>query len=79
MHREWCLKGKPQVELMPKKKEFKYKETGYELRPLRMIYADIECYINKNDDNMHMPAAVACHSLWHSHFENRNAREQTAM
>ena len=79
VHREWCLKGKPQIELMPRTLEFLYKPSGFKLQPLRMIYADIECYTDKDDDNKHMPAAVAYRPVWHRHYENRNEREQTAM
>jgi ssDNA-binding Zn-finger/Zn-ribbon topoisomerase 1 len=67
-HYEWCKRGKLQMERMPKDKEFSYRENGDELSPLRVIYADIECYI---DDNIHRPAAISCYEVWHDHFRSR--------
>ena len=67
-HYEWCKRGKLQMERMPTEKEFLYKDNGDELSPLRVIYADIECYI---DNNEHKPAAISCYEVWHSHFQNK--------
>ena len=41
-HYEWCVQGKPQIEEMPKQKEFSYKSFGQELSPVKVIYADAE-------------------------------------
>ena len=68
-HYEWCKRGKLQMERMPKDKIFSYRENGSELSPLRVIYADIECYI---DDNIHKPAAISCYEVWHNHFQSKN-------
>ena len=68
-HYEWCARGKLQIERMPKDKLFCYKENGDELSPLRVIYADIECFI---EDGEHKPAAIACYEAWHSNYKNRN-------
>ena len=66
-HYEWCKRGKLQVEKMPKEINFGYKESGDELSPLRVIYADIECFI---ENGVHKPAAIACYEVWHYHFNN---------
>ena len=68
-HYEWCKRGKLQIERMPKDKIFSYRDNGEELSPLRVIYADIECYI---DENIHKPAAIACYEVWHNSFKHRN-------
>ena len=68
-HYEWCSRGKLQVEKMPKDIYFNYRENGDELSPVRVIYADIECYI---DDNTHKPAAIACYEVWHKDLNRQN-------
>ena len=64
-HFEWCVRGKLQVEEMPKEKEFSYQVDGHELSPMRIVYSDIECYIDPNTDKTHFPAAVGCRVVWH--------------
>ena len=54
---------------MPKDKLFTYRENGDELSPIRVIYADIECYI---DDTEHKPAAIACYEVWHKDVNRQN-------
>ena len=68
-HYEWCARGKLQVEKMPKDTLFRYQENGDELSPIRVMYADIECYI---DDGTHKPAAIACYEVWHKHLNRQN-------
>ena len=73
-HYEWCKRGKLQMERMPKDKIFSHRDNGDELSPLRVIYADIECYI---DDIIHKPAAISCYEVWHDHFRNRQNKMHT--
>ena len=68
-HFEWCVRGKAQIETMPKNKEFSYTTFGHELSPLRVLYADAECYIEP-ETQAHLPAAVGCYEVWHSHHHN---------
>ena len=68
-HYEWCSRGKLQVEKMPKDILFKYLENGDELSPIRVIYADIECYI---EEDTHKPAAIACYEVWHKDVNRQN-------
>ena len=68
-HYEWCLRGKLQVEKMPKDINFSYKENGDELSPIRVIYADIECFI---EEDSHKPAAIACYEVWHKDLKRQN-------
>ena len=63
-HYEWCRRGKPQIEEMPAECEYKYKSLGNELSPIRVVYADAECYIDK-DTEAHVPAAVGMYDAWH--------------
>ena len=63
-HYEWCRRGKPQIEMMPSTAQYSYKSWGNELSPIRVVYADIECYIQKKT-NVHMPAAVGIYDAWH--------------
>lgn len=63
-HYEWCRRGKPQIELMPSNCEYKYASLGNELSPLRVVYADAECFIEK-ETNIHVPAAVGMYDAWH--------------
>ena len=39
---------------MPKDKTFKYKEQGYELSPMRVVYADAECMTDFSDKIKHI-------------------------
>ena len=73
-HYEWCKRGKLQIEAMPKEKEFSYHDNGDELSPLRVIYADIECYI---DNDVHKPAAISCYEVWHEHFQQKRNKLHT--
>ena len=54
---------------MPKDTLFRYQENGDELSPIRVMYADIECYI---DDGTHKPAAIACYEVWHKDLNRQN-------
>ena len=67
IHFEWCVRGKAQIEEMPKEKEYNYKSFGHELSPIRVIYADAECFIDP-ETRAHHPAAVACYEVWHPHI-----------
>ena len=73
-HFIWCAKGKLQIESMPSQKEFRYVSRGHELSPVKVIYADIECFIN--DDKIHEPAALAYYEVWHSHFQSHSNNSQ---
>ena len=64
VHYEWCSRGKAQIEEMPKSKEFGYTNLGHELSPLRVVYADAECYIDP-ETQRHMPAAFGMYEAWH--------------
>lgn len=68
-HYEWCARGKIQIEKMPKEINFQYKDCGEELKPIRVIYADIECFI---DDDIHKPAAISCYEVWHDDINIKN-------
>ena len=70
IHFEWCRKGKAQIETMPKKKEFRHTSFGHELSPLRVIYADAECYIEP-ETKAHLPAAIGYYEVWHSHHSHQ--------
>ena len=70
-HYQHCSQGKLQLETMPTCKEYYYSEFGNELSPCKVVYADIECYID-NSTATHHPAAIAAYEVWHSHF----SREQ---
>lgn len=63
-HYEWCRRGKPQIEIMPTASEYMYRSLDNELSPLRVIYADTECYIEK-ESRVHVPAAVGMSEVWH--------------
>ena len=67
-HFQWCSQGRLQMERMPKDKHFTYTSFEKELRPLKVIYADIECYIQ---DTVHKPAAIASYTVWHPHLSNK--------
>ena len=70
-HFAWCVRGKLQVEEMPKEKKFTYQVAGHELSPLRVVFSDIECYIDPTNKT-HFPAAVACREVWHPYHQQRN-------
>ena len=55
------------MEELPRDLHFEYKELGYELSPVLVMYADIECYIDPHT-KAHIPAAIGCREVWHSHF-----------
>lgn len=61
-HFQWCARGRLQIELPPKETQFSYSAFAKELRPLKVIYADIESYIK---DDIHYPAAIASYEVWH--------------
>lgn len=63
-HFEWCSKGRAQIEEMPKEINFQYSNFGCELSPLRVVYADCECYIEP-EEQIHLPAAVGMCEVWH--------------
>ena len=74
-HFQWCVKGKAQIESMPKEKNFSYTSYGHELSPIRIVYADAECFIEP-DTQSHQPAAIACYDVWHPHLtQQRNASQ----
>ena len=74
-HFQWCVKGKAQIESMPKQRDFSYTAYGHELSPIRIVYADAECFIEP-DTQSHQPAAIACHEVWHPHLtQQRNASQ----
>ena len=68
-HFKWCVKGKAQIESMPKIKEYSHKSFGHELSPLRVIYADAECYIEP-ETKAHLPAAIGFYEVMHLHHRN---------
>jgi len=69
-HFQWCARGRLQIEQPPKTPKFSYNSFHKELSPLKVIYADIESYIQ---DNTHYPAAIASYEVWHPH----KTREQS--
>lgn len=71
VHFEWCSKGRAQIEEMPTKIDFKYSNLGYELSPLRVVYADSECYIEP-ENHKHLPAAVGMYEVWHEEHNRKN-------
>ena len=72
-HRKWCLLGKPQIEKMPANKEYAYKTSSYELKPLKVIYADVECFIGAQ--KIHYPSTIACRTVWHEYYRGKEAVE----
>ena len=64
-HYQWCSKGRLQIEKMSKHKHYSYKTFENELSPLKVLYADIESYIQQD---IHYPAAIASYEVWHSHL-----------
>ena len=73
-HYEWCIRGRAQIEEMPTQTEYKYTQLGCELSPLRVVYADAECYVEP-DENRHMPAAIGMYEVWHENHVSKNAYE----
>ena len=69
-HYQWCSKGRLQIEQMPKERELTFTSFGHELMPVKVIYADIECFIEP-EQNIHHPAAIACYEVWHPHFSDK--------
>ena len=67
-HYQYCSRGKLQKELMPKSKLYSFYSDEKELSPLKVVYADMECFIK---DDVHMPAAVACYEVLHTHLKER--------
>ena len=65
-HYQWCSRGKLQIENMPDPAVLSYRSFEKELKPLKIIYADIESYIK---DDIHYPAAIASYEVWHPHFK----------
>ena len=64
-HFQWCARGRLQIEQLPKHMTLSYVDFHKELRPLKVIYADIESYIK---DDIHYPAAIASYEAWHPHI-----------
>ena len=62
-HFQWCVRGRLQIEQLPKHAKLSYNNFQYELSPLKVIYSDIESYI---EDDIHYPAAIASYEVWHS-------------
>ncbi|MEL7306377.1 MAG: endonuclease domain-containing protein [Pseudomonadota bacterium] len=69
-HFEWCSRGRLQIERMPKNKHFSYTQFEKELSPLKVVYADIESYIQ---EDIHYPAAIASYEVWHNHLTHLQA------
>ena len=64
-HFQWCSRGRLQIEQPPKHTKFSYKAFHKELSPLKVIYSDIESYI---DAGTHFPAAISSYEVWHPHI-----------
>ena len=60
-HFQWCARGHHQIEQPPKISKFSHSSYHKELSPLRVIYTDIESYIQSRK---HLPAAVASYEVW---------------
>ena len=71
-HYEWCRRGKPQIEAMPKERDYKYTNLGHELSPLRVVYADTECYIDPNTE-VHVPYALGMYDVFHPQYSCRSS------
>ena len=67
-HYQWCARGRLQIERPPKQTTFSYNAFSKELSPLKVIYADIESYI---EQDTHYPAAIASYEVWHSHLTSQ--------
>ena len=67
-HFQWCVRGRLQIEQLPKESSFSYNAFHNELSPLKVIYADIESYIH---DQTHYPAAIASYEVWHKDIQTR--------
>ena len=64
-HFQWCARGRLQIEQPPKHTKFLYNAFHKELSPLKVIYSDIESYI---EGDIHYPAAISSYEVWHSHI-----------
>ncbi|MEL7522936.1 MAG: hypothetical protein AAGJ80_15210, partial [Cyanobacteria bacterium J06553_1] len=64
-HFQWCARGRLQIEQQPKFSTLSYNALHKELSPVKVIYSDIESYI---DENTHFPAAIASYEVWHPHI-----------
>ena len=71
-HYEWCRRGKAQIEAMPKERDYQYTNLGHELSPLRVIYADIECYIDPQLE-AHVPYALGMYDVFHPEYNCQNS------
>ena len=67
-HFQWCVRGRLQIEQLPKESAFSYNAFHNELSPLKVIYADIESYIH---DQTHYPAAIASYEVWHKDIQTQ--------
>ncbi len=67
-HYQWCSQGRLQIERMPKHNTFSYTQNEKELRPLKVVYADIESYIK---DTIHYPVAIASYNVWHNKLPHK--------
>jgi len=67
-HYQWCVRGRLQIERLPKQAQLKYCAFHKELCPVKVVYADIESYI---DDNIHYPAAIASYEVWHTEIASK--------
>ena len=65
IHYEWCRRGKAQIEEMPSHPHYTYLSSGFELSPLRVVYADSECLI-ESETETHVPAAFGMLDVWHA-------------
>ena len=67
-HHQFCIRGKAQIEKMPKQKDVELIKEYYELSPPLIIYADTECLI---DNKTHKPAAVGVYHVWDKSLNGR--------
>ena len=73
-HYQWCARGRLQIEKTPKHTNFTYNSFHKELSPFKVIYADIESYIQ---EGIHYPAAIASYEVFHSHLTAQRQNTRT--
>ena len=67
-HYQWCARGRLQIEKASKEDKFSFNAFHKELSPLKVIYADIESYI---EEDIHYPAAIASYEVWHPQLKTQ--------
>ena len=65
-HYQWCARGRLQIEQLPKESKFTYNAFHKELSPPKVMYADIESFI---DNDTHYPASIASYTVWHKDLQ----------